>query len=239
MNWICLRCGNITRDNGSVILKCGSCGHAIPSKQYAKLIVRGRDIVKHGIFYRRAYEEQICKHGRIRRWYSLHDPTLVETAIGIVVSGVLGGFSYDVVKGFLTNLYGRITKWKIDPALTSDQQPSKEDLDLVFRLLDQESRFTETFVGLAQDWVNDRKSPYPQVRAVIEDERLGDQYAFVLKSDPAHFVYVVSGGSRFHRRSCSHLAPPRQRIRVKDAIVSKYSPCSRCKPLENVVQEMA
>lgn len=234
MNWICFRCGNITHDSGSVILKCRSCGRAIPSKQYAKLIVRGRDIVKHGIVYRREYEEQICRHGRIHRWYSLCDPTLVETAIGIVASGVLGNFAYDVLKGFLTNLYGRITERQLDPALASDQQPCKEDLDLVFRLLDQESQFTETFTKLAQDWINNRKSPYPEVRAAIEDERIGGQYALVLERDPAHFVYVVNGGSCFHRRSCSHLSPPRQRLRVKVAIVSQYSPCSRCKPLENV-----
>ncbi|MDB5391809.1 MAG: hypothetical protein JWM11_7455 [Planctomycetaceae bacterium] len=234
LNWICFRCGRLAHDNAPDILSCESCGKTYALRRYRQLLDKGRDIVKYGIGYRRAYEEQFCEHGKIVTWYSLQDPTLVEAAVGAIVSGVVGNFAYDVLKNILRQLYGQIKTWKVDPVLTPDQQPCTQDLDLVFRLIDQESKFTKSFVEGAQDWINDRESPYPQVQKAVQDERLGHQYMTILLNDPTHYVYIVVSGSCFHRRSCVHLKAPRRRIRVKEALASKYRPCKRCKPIESI-----
>jgi hypothetical protein len=229
---VCLRCGklNCLIVDGSV--HCPKCKFTLALKRYDKLIADGSEIILHGVKYRLEYEAQIAKHGRIVRKYMLGTPTIVEAAVAIIVSGVLGNAAYDVVKSTLKSIYADLAKRRLKrQSSPSDLKIFSQDADLIYRLIGNDDNFASTFIGYAKEYVDNRKSQTLAVAQACAEEYGFDSYEDICKNDPSTYVFVSQTGRCFHRKNCRTLYPPTRRIRIKTAILTPLSPCRKCKPI--------
>ena len=229
---VCLQCGrlDLLAQNGH--LQCPKCGFELTLKRYDKLIADGSRIFRHGFQYRTLDEAQIAKYGRIVRKYKLGDPTVVEAAIAIIVSGVLGNTAYAVVKSALKSIYTQLAKRRLKRrAGPSDRGLCAEDADLVFRLIGSDDNFAKTFFGYTREYVGNQKSPESVVARASGERSALDRYTGICKNDPPTYVFASPTGKCFHRKNCISLSPPIRRLRIKTAILMPLSPCRRCKPL--------
>lgn len=201
-------------------------------QRYANLIEQGSAVVLHGVNYRIAYEAQIANHGKIIRKYSLGDPTFVEAAISLIVSGLVGNAAYDAVKSTLKKIYAQLKKRRLKPRTSSsDRGLCSQDVDLVYKLIGNDPEYAKTFFEYTEDYVKrHRLLGYP-VGHALGDESAIDRLSDSCKNDPSIFVFASGSGKRFHRKDCKLLRPPIRRIRIKNAYLMPLTPCQRCKPI--------
>ncbi|ADG68607.1 hypothetical protein Plim_2784 [Planctopirus limnophila DSM 3776] len=229
---VCLRCGkpDLPTENGRV--RCPNCQFVLTQKRYDKLLNSGTQIVLYGVKYRIEYEAQVATRGDLFRKYALRDPTIIEAAVAIIVSGILGNVAYDLTKTALTTLYTQLVKRrqrrKNSP---SDRTISSEDLKFLYKMIGNEPEYAKQFIDYSKDYVNGRKSPITAVARACEEERVFNQYADILKNDPQIYVFSSQTGRCFHRKECHAITSPRKRIRLKKALLTPLLPCRRCKPL--------
>jgi hypothetical protein len=214
-------------------IKCSNCGFECSDSRYKRLVERGRKIVRYGIHYRNKYEQQISKHGRIVKKYSLSEPTVVEAVIGIIVSGILGNAAYDAVKSCLRRIYSGLKnrRLKSKSVLSENAFACSEDVDLIFRLIGSDSQFAEHFFRYAREYDENVSACDAQVAIAICEERTMHECASIFRLDPHKFVYVSRSGTIFHRKSCKKLRSPSRRIRLKKAMLSGLKPCKQCDPI--------
>ena len=219
-------------ETSRIAFACPSCGYRITQKQYDKTVIRGREIVLHGFKYRLEYENQYKKHGRIVSKFSFHEPTIVEAAVAIIVSGVVGNAAYDAVKIVLHRLYEEIRKRRSkNRRHRAENRISAADADLVFKLIGNDPDFEKQFVNYVREYVGKKQTTSPVVASALLEERTFDKHQFICQNDPDMFVYAGKRSTRFHRKSCASLGTPKRRLRVKAAILSQLLPCKKCEPL--------
>ncbi|MHB8174186.1 MAG: hypothetical protein ACYDFU_06980 [Nitrospirota bacterium] len=96
----CFSCANIFyKVKAERSIACPCCGENIKSSLYKKYLNDARNVAYYGYEYREEYEKQFEKNGDITVKYLLNDVSPIIKFITVAaISGVIGGFSYDVFK---------------------------------------------------------------------------------------------------------------------------------------------
>jgi hypothetical protein len=229
---ICLKCGRLDISCKAGRVECPNCGFKITQRRYAKLMGQGSEIVLYGFRYRIEYEAQVAKHGKIVRKYSLREPTFVESAIAVMVSGIAGNAAYDVVMNALKFIYTQLNRRRLKPrTISSDRGPCAEDVDLVHKLIGNDPEFAKDFIGYTADYASGKETANRHVVNALKEEYAIDRLSEFCKNDPSIFVFASGTGKRFHRRNCKLLRPPTRKIRIKAAYLTQLTPCQKCKPI--------
>lgn len=193
---------------------------------------QGSAIVLHGVKYRIEYEAQVAKHGKIVRKYSIGDPTFIEAAVAVIVSGVVGNAAYDVVKTTLRGIYSQLKRRHLKPRTSpSNQGLCTQDVDFIYKLIGNDPEFAKTFIGYTVDYKNGKKTSNHLVVRALEEEDAIDRLSDICKNDPSIFVFASVTGKRFHRKNCKLLRPPSRKMRIKIACLVPLTPCQKCKPI--------
>lgn len=232
MQTICLKCGRLDIPCEAGRVECPNCGFKITRQRYVKLMGQGSEIVLYGFIYRIEYEAQVAKHGNIVRKYCVIDPTFVESAIAVIVSGIAGNAAYDVVKAALKRIYTQLKRRQLKPrTIPSDRGLCAEDVDLIHKLIGNDPEFAQTFIGYTVDYANGKKTASRHVVDALKEEYAIDSLSEFCKNDPSIFVFASGTGKRFHRRNCKLLRPPTRKMRIKAACLAPLTPCQKCKPI--------
>jgi hypothetical protein len=208
-------------------------------KDYTKVIAFGRNAIRYGIHYRRKYQRDFEKHGKLTCFYSLEEPTHVLSFIGgLIAAGIVQNASYEALKFCLKGLASSLRRMRLK-GKTSDAGTaiaSPQDLDVVYRLLGENGDYANHFRDEIQDYLNGMPGVHPDVRRVIQQEERMHREAAAFRrrlekasTTPRHYVYVTPSGQKYHSKKCPLLRGVRQRISIDDA-KRRYSPCQICKP---------
>jgi hypothetical protein len=229
---ICLKCGQLDIPFEATRLKCRSCSFAITRQRYVTLMKQGREIFLFGFKYRIEYEAQFAKHGRIATKYSFWDPTFVEAAVSVIVSGIVGNTAHDLVKTSLTTLYVQLKRRRLKSRPSStDRGLCAQDIDFVYRLIGNDPGYSKTFFGYAVEYAKGKKARDNDVFQALEEEYAFDQLSDICRNDPSVFVFASRTGKRFHRKNCKFLRAPSRKMRLKVACLIPLTPCLKCKPI--------
>lgn len=229
---VCLQCGKLDLSTEDGRVRCTNCHFTLTRKRYDKLIDDGRQIVLFGIKYRLEYEMQITTNGNIFRKHAFHEPTIIEAAVAIIVSGVVGNAAYDLTKTVLVSLYTQLKRQRFSAQGSQlDGSTHEQDIDFLQSMISDDPEYAQKFADYSNDYIHNHRSPIRAVELACEEERVFSQYADILKNDPPTYVFSSQTGRCFHRKSCNAISPPKRRIRLKTALLTPLLPCRRCKPL--------
>jgi hypothetical protein len=195
-------------------------------------MAHGRKIFLFGFKYRVEYEDQVAKHGRIVSAYSLKDPTLIEAAVSVIASGILGNAAYDLVKTTLKKIHVQLKRRRLKSIPSpNDRRLYAQDIEFVYRLIGNDRGYSKTFIDYAVEYAKGKTTKNDLVSQALEDEYAFDQLSDICRNDPSVFVFASSSGKRFHRRNCKFLLPPSRKMRIKVACLLLLTPCQKCKPI--------
>jgi len=120
MNFLCLNCGLINDNSSSLI--CTNCGKELDELVYYELMNYSNRAVHYGYKYRRIYEEDVEKNGKISVKYSITNPlTLEEWLAAAVLGGIVGNLAYDLVKFVCKQIYQKLTTKKENEITSEDK----------------------------------------------------------------------------------------------------------------------
>lgn len=108
---LCFFCAAVYEAPDGPVLQCPCCGGTIPRDTYEGYLRDAREAVEYGWNYRRRYEADLRKNGRITCHYALAE---YEEAVHFLalaaVSGIVGGLAYDVVKKAMVKIIDTVAK---------------------------------------------------------------------------------------------------------------------------------
>ena len=179
MNYVCLNCGSINKQNKSNI--CLSCSAVTNINEYRKLSKYSKNVVHYGYNYRVFYEEQLKKSGAIRKKASLINPTTYYEWLAVaVLGGVIGNFSYDILKQVVSQITESIKSKKQKTSLNTKE----EELLLILSNKKELKKFEKYIIAYYKDFPRLN----PLIKNVISEEEIADfigfRYSKYLKNKP-------------------------------------------------------
>ena len=230
-DFVCPRCWTLSTVAWIPSLCCPYCQLTISRSDYEKRIESGRRIAKYGVQYRRLYEKEFKKHGKLRSRASLADPSLI---VAFLASSAASGIAWDVMKGGLQRLAKSLKERRHKNGADSNSKISAQDLNYVHELLGNKEK-TDNLVADVADFMDKMPTVAPEVRDAIISEGAIEQIisshqriqAKIAAANRDTTVYVSPSGTRFHLKNCSHLRGIKLPLSA-EAAVKKYLPCDLC-----------
>lgn len=123
---ICLSCANLLKESYELAPVCPECGVRLDPDRYRRLISYSERLVRFGYQYRKKFEG-LGDEDRATKRYYLVPLNEAYTWVGLVMlSGIIGGVSHDVVKNVIAKIRDQVkTRGR-----TSAGQPSQLELEL-------------------------------------------------------------------------------------------------------------
>ena len=158
--YLCFKCANIDCICDGKMITCVDCGHKIPISSYNRGLEYARRCYKFGIMYRDAYEDQ-CKNsedGKVSVLFSLTDPSNYQELITLIIlSGIIGGASWELVKKAISKLY--------------DKCKEINEIDGVYFIDDLDFEHTKQNI---KEYYNYLPDVSKEVKAAISEEVMAD-----------------------------------------------------------------
>lgn len=117
---LCLKCATILEDD---MAECHTCGEPIDHKAYERILEKANQYILFGYHYRKAYEDQYLRLGTIETKYHLGILGESFAWLGLsVLSGVIGGASWDFVKSLSKKIASQLKSKDISQIVSDDEQ---------------------------------------------------------------------------------------------------------------------
>ena len=154
----CFKCANVyTRKKGQPLFKCPECKTVQNQFKYKKFSSIAHDAFRYGYSYREVYENQFQKEGEITTFYCLAQASeYLNFIVLAVLSGIIGNFSYDIIKKVIKRIASKVCQHHLDS-------------ELINELIDNEECFNK-FIKYMKDFRNGFKKVNPKVRGAILQE---------------------------------------------------------------------
>lgn len=167
---ICFACATIYEGNGSQFLVCPNCGHKVSSEQYESILQDAREAMLFGWNYRLQYEQDLDKNGTISIHYYLEQCEEIFNFIALAaVSGIVGGFAYDVIKKVIGNIADFVR-----------QKGSQEQKSEIFAVIDDEENMKK-FLHYMDEYYMCFETINEEVQDAIFEEMLVDKISSTLE----------------------------------------------------------
>lgn len=168
---ICFACANIFREDNVDLLECPFCGNRVSKNKYEMILNDAREAVHYGWNYRRMYEKELEEKGRIDTHYYLAQYEEIFNFIAVaVLSGILGGVAYDIVKKVII---------KISEFVKGNG--SKEEKSKIFSLIDSEEDMNK-FIQYIDEYYRSFENIDEEVRDAIFEEMIVDKMSTTLEN---------------------------------------------------------
>ena len=146
--------------------RCPVCGGRISRDRYEALLGEARRAALYGWRYRRTYESELRQTGEVKTKYALADcGELIYFAAAAAVSGVIGGFSYDIIQ----KAVGRLAR------AAEERKRSREERAFL-SWLEKEENLKE-FMRYMDEFYNAFDQLEKKVRAAVCEEMIADAAA--------------------------------------------------------------
>lgn len=166
MHYLCIKCGSLNNSEKNQV--CLNCGQVYYSDLYDKIYQEALLAVRFGYQYRLAFERQIETQDNIYCYYSLQDtPKWVKDLGMIVLSGIIGGVSYDGIKLSFEKAYEKIIKDKVVET-TDKANPSQKNI-YIFN-----DNTTYQFITYIQEYHKGMPQVDKRVKDAIKEEELAE-----------------------------------------------------------------
>jgi hypothetical protein len=199
---LCFHCASMYTIPKSGKYVCPYCGLSTSKLQYHSIIEYASNAVYYGYNYRKKYEMQLQKKGKITVRYCLPDPSTIACFIGVAaLSGIIGNVSYDLVKKIIQ----KILKNK----LSESNSGSKQKIKLANKIE------INTFIQFIREYHSNEFTTNSEVKYEIDKEQLINHIGkFVLptllkgnpKSKEIHNAYVKAIKTR----------PTKKKLKTRD-----------------------
>jgi len=130
-DFFCFNCGHITKTANleAKNIVCSFCGYPIESETYKQIIEFSEETVVIGFLYRKQYEMDYKKDKALSKRYCLSSPPDVLIYIGsVIVSGIIGNYSYDVIKKVISKIREQYQPTKKDSHLETVEKILSDDV---------------------------------------------------------------------------------------------------------------
>ena len=162
---ICFYCATIFRST-SEVLECPNCNRKIPISEYEKVLMNVRDVVQYGWNYRLEYEKLLKKNNKIDRHFSLEQYIGIINFVALaIMSGMIGNFSYDIVKKVIEKVYAQVKK-SGNKKYIAELQRTEQKIDLLAQYID--------------DFCNHPENINEEVKNAIDEEIIIDKLTEII-----------------------------------------------------------
>ena len=156
---LCSKCASIYTLPRVAEYRCPFCHHHADKVLYEKIFNYAKKAVYYGYSYRKAYEEQILKDGRIAKRYFSPEPAAILCFIGIAaLSGIIGGASYDLVKKIISKIMG-------------SSNSRAEGIDEA-KIKICNNRDIKVFIQYIQEFHEGKSTAIPEIKWEVKKERI-------------------------------------------------------------------
>lgn len=167
---ICFACATIYEGNGGQFLVCPNCGHRVSRAQYESILQDARDAMHFGWTYRLQYEHDLAEEGAISTHYYLEECEEIFNFIALAaVSGIVGGFAYDVIKKVISSIADFVK-----------QRGSQEENRKIFALIHDEEKM-DKFLQYIDEYYTCFDDIDEEVRNAIFEEMIVDRVSSTLE----------------------------------------------------------
>ena len=168
---LCFSCAKVYQGENAEILICPECGNEISIDKYESIMRDVRDAVYFGWNYRLQYEKDLEENGKINTHYYLEQCEEIINFIALaVVSGIVGGFAYDVVKKAVRSVADFVRK-----------KGNLKEESKIFSLIENEEDMKK-FVQYIEEYYTSFENINEEMRNAVFEEMLVDKISPTLEN---------------------------------------------------------